>query len=225
MERPRAAVSWSGGKDCCLALHRAWPNFDIVAAVTMFNEDESRSRSHGLRPDVIRAQADRLGLDVVAGRVDWPTYEIGFRGALVELATRGVTHVIFGDIFGDDHRAWTERVCALEGLTAIEPLWNEPTLALVRELLALGATARLTTVRADQLDETWLGRTLDLEMVAELDRLGLDVCGERGEYHTVVTDCPLFHAPLQLTEGERVLHRGCWALDFSVADARVEAVC
>src|SRR5471032_1331017 len=108
MERPRAAVSWSGGKDCCLALHRAWPDFNVVAAVTMFNEDESRSRSHGLRPDVIRAQAARLGLEVLTGRVDWPTYEIGFRGALVELAARGITHVIFGDIFGDDHRAWTE---------------------------------------------------------------------------------------------------------------------
>src|SRR5688572_28252947 len=116
--KPRAAISWSGGKDSCAALHRTREAFEVVAMVTMFDEDAARSRSHGLRPEVLAAQADRLGLRQVIGRCTWDTYDTVFGEALRAVASDGITHVIFGDILFDDHRRWAERMCAAAGLVA-----------------------------------------------------------------------------------------------------------
>ena len=126
--KPRAAISWSGGKDSCAALHRAHADFDVVSMVTMFDEEAARSRSHGLRPEVLAAQADRLGLraDRRALHAGRPTTPRSI-GALDDAAADGVTHVIFGDILFDEHRQWAERMCAAHGLTAVEPLWGAST--------------------------------------------------------------------------------------------------
>src|SRR6266545_2129552 len=94
--KPRAAISWSGGKDSCAALARARASLDVVAMITMFDEDAARSRSHGLRPEVLAAQADRLGLRRVTGRCSWHTYDEAFSNALATLAAESITHVIFG---------------------------------------------------------------------------------------------------------------------------------
>ena len=216
MTRPRAAVSWSGGKDCCLAFLRAQGDFDLVALVTMFGEDGSRSRSHGLTPAVIAAQADSLGLPVHAGRCSWPTYTGQYLALLAEAQQHDITHVIFGDIMGDTHRAWNERVCAERGLTPVMPLWGEPTLSLAQEFIARGGEARFVTVRPPLLDESWLGLTLDAAALERFQAIGVDPCGELGEYHTVVTACHAFSSPLTLEPGRRVLSGGCWALDFDV---------
>lgn len=213
--KPRAAISWSGGKDCCTALQRVADRFDVVCMVTMLNEDGSRSRSHGLRPELLRAQAERLGLAVMTGRCMWETYTLEFTRALRRVAAFGVTHVVFGDIMFDSHREWTERVCAAEGMTAVQPIWGEPTSEIVREFILGGGQACMVTVRPPLLDETWLGRTLTLDLIHELQRLGVDPGGEHGEYHTVVTASPLFSTPLEIVEGERVLRNGCWAIDVA----------
>ena len=156
MTKPKAAISWSGGKDCCLALLRAWHHFDIVAMVTMFNEDGERSRSHGLRPALIAAHAARLGLEELSARCSWDTYTDEFISTLARLPERGITHVVFGDIAGDGHREWNERVCRAHGLTPVMPLWAQPTAQLVREFIALGGKARLVTVRTPP-DNTGVG--------------------------------------------------------------------
>jgi diphthine-ammonia ligase len=214
--RPRAAISWSGGKDSCAALQRVRDQFDVVSMVTMFDEDAVRSRSHGLRPEVIEAQAERLGLRRFVGRCTWPTYSDVFARVLEDVAASGVTHVVFGDIMFDEHRLWAERMCERAGLTAVEPLWGESTDALFDEWIASGADAIIVTARAQFLDASWLGRTLAADMTPDFVRLGVDKCGERGEYHTVVTNAPLFSTPLVLHHGEVVQHGGCWALDVSV---------
>jgi uncharacterized protein (TIGR00290 family) len=183
--------------------------------LTMLTEDGSRSRSHGLRPELLRAQASRLGLVMLTGRCTWETYTAEFSGVLRQAADRGVTHVIFGDIMFDSHREWTERVCQGEGLTAVQPIWGESTRELAREFVESGGTARLVTVRPPVLDDTWLGRTLTPALLSDFERLGVDPCGENGEYHTVVTACPLFSSPLEVVEGERVLRNGCWAIDVA----------
>src|SRR5215218_1572775 len=106
---PRGAISWSGGKDSCAALARAGTSLDVVAMITMFDQNERRSRSHGLRPEVLTAQANRLGLRRVTGRCSWQTYDAVFSGGLESLAADGITHVIFGDIMFDENRRWAER--------------------------------------------------------------------------------------------------------------------
>jgi diphthine-ammonia ligase len=214
--KPRAAISWSGGKDCCLAMLRAWQGVDIVAMVTMFNEDGGRSRSHGLRPAMVAAHAARLGLEDFSARCSWDTYTDAFIATLARLPERGITHVVFGDIMGDGHREWNERVCRAHGLTAVMPLWAESTAQLVREFMALGGEARLVTVRTPPLDRSWLGLPLTEELVRQMEVIGIDPCGEYGEYHTLVTNCPRFSSPLAVAMGESVSIGDCWALDMSV---------
>jgi diphthine-ammonia ligase len=218
MTKAKAAISWSGGKDCCLAMLRAWDTFDIVAMVTMFTEDGQRSRSHGLRPAVVAAHAARLDLEELSGRCSWDTYTDEYIATLARVRERGITHVVFGDIMGDGHREWNERVCRVHGLTPIMPLWAQPTSQLVREFIARGGDARLVTVRTPVLDRSWLGLPLTEEAVQRMESIGVDPCGEFGEYHTIVTNCPRFSSPLALVAGESVLRGDCWALDVSVDD-------
>ena len=217
--KPRTAISWSGGKDSYLALHRSRADFDVVAMITMFGEDGSRSRSHGLRPEILQAQADRLGLPLFAGRGSWADYEAAYRSALAEAQSLDITHVIFGDIMYESNRAFPERVCAAHGLVAVEPLWNEPTDALFREFVTTGADARIVTLKDGVVDPAWLGRRLTVDLLAEIQTTTIDPCGEHGEYHTLVVDAPLFASPLAIVFGERVLRHGCWALDVAQADA------
>ncbi len=133
--------------------------------ITMFDESAERSRSHGLRPELVTAQADRLGLRRVTGRCTWPTYDAAFSEALNEVKADGITHVIFGDILFDEHRAWAETQCAAHGLVAVEPLFGSSTTALFNEWTASGADAIIVTARAEFLDESWLGRSLRAEML------------------------------------------------------------
>ena len=213
---PRAAVSWSGGKDSYLALHRSRSSYDVVALITMFDEDGARSRSHGLRPQVLEAQAQRLRLPICKGHGSWATYEDGYLQALAQARALGISHVIFGDIMYDSNREFPERVCAATGLIAVEPLWGEPTVELYREFVLTGADARIVTVRDNVLDASWLGRRLTLNLLADLDAAGSDPCGEHGEYHTVVVDAPAFSSPLDLVPLDQVSRGGCWALDFTI---------
>jgi diphthine-ammonia ligase len=182
----------------------------------MLREDGARSRSHGLRREVLQAQADGLGISLVTKTASWPDYESVFIAALQELKASGVETGVFGDIDIEEHRLWEERVCAAAGLEAYLPLWQADRLALVDEFLSLGFEATIVAVNGEKLDKAYLGRVVDLELVCEFAELGIDPCGEEGEYHTVVTDGPIFSEPVQLETGRQVLHSGYWFLDVNV---------
>src|SRR5688572_17227554 len=177
--KPRAAISWSGGKDSCAALQRTRDTYDVVAMVTMFDEGASRSRSHGLRPEVLAAQADRLGLRQVIGRCTWETYDASFADALRELATDGITHVIFGDILFDEHRRWAERRCEEAGLVAVEPLWGSSTRTLFDEWVASGAAALIVTTLAGLLGYRWLVPRLGADALRNFGPLCVILCRQR----------------------------------------------
>jgi diphthine-ammonia ligase len=202
----------------CAAYHRARGNFDIIAAITMFDEHGARSRSHGLRPEIVAAQVERLGLQGIAERCTWDSYDAAFGRALTLAAGLGITHVIFGDILFNEHREWAERVTAGAGLEAVEPLWRQSTDALYREFVATGARARIVTVREAHLDESYLGRDLAENLLDDFAARGVDPCGERGEYHTVVTACPAFSRPLRVRALGRARNSGCIAEDLVLDD-------
>ncbi len=212
--RPRAAVSWSGGKDSLAAVAATRDRFELVYALTMFDETGQRSRSHGLRPELVAAQTDRLGLRSVTARCSWSTYDVTFTRALQGLAAEGITHVVFGDLVYPEHREWAEARCAEAGLTAVEPLFGMNTSALFDAFVATGAKALMVTVREPWLDASWLGRPLSAVMKEDFDARGIDPCGERGEYHTAVVDSPLFSHPVTVTHGEVVRRGECVALDL-----------
>jgi uncharacterized protein (TIGR00290 family) len=217
----KAAISWSGGKDSCAAYHRALPDFEFVCAITMFNADGTRSRSHGLRPEILSAQVERLGLRSITQCCEWATYDDAFDRGLAEAVALGVTHVVFGDILFDEHKQWAERLSSGRGLTAVEPLWKESTTDLYRSFIALDARARIVTVRASELDESFLGRELTEDLLPAFTARGVDPCGERGEYHTVVTSCPAFSRPLQVRATGRATNSGCIAEDLEIVDSRL----
>jgi uncharacterized protein (TIGR00290 family) len=189
--------------------------------LTMFDEEGARSRSHGLRPEILEAHAALMGLKFVSRQCSWATYTASFTDALRELRGDDITHVIFGDIMFEEHRRWAEEVCAEAGLIAIEPIWGEPTSLMLREFLETGGEAMIVTARAGFLDSSWLGRPLTLDLLTHFPRIGVDPCGENGEYHTLVTNSPLFQRPLQVRSAGHVLRSGCWALDVMVDDIEI----
>lgn len=196
-----AAISWSGGKDGWLALLRARAaGFDVRYALTMFDENGERSRSHAVPPDLIALQAPALGLAPVPVRASWAGYENVLIAALRELAACGVKQVVFGDIDIAAHRAFEERVCAAAGLEAVLPLWQEQRAALVAEMFARGLKAIVVTTADRFLPGDYCGRTFDRVFVAALPA-DVDCCGENGEFHTFVTGGEGFTAGLPVVTG------------------------
>jgi len=193
-------VSWSGGKDGYLALHRAVARGGRLAALlTMTEADGRRTKSHALPVSLVRRQAAALGVPLVLRGASWDDYENAFLDGLAELRDGlGLGLGVFGDIDLQPHRDWVERVCGEAGIEAALPLWLEPRRRLLDELFAAGVSATVVVVNGDRLDARFLGRRLDPALVDELEAAGVDACGEEGEFHTVVTDAPLFAAPVAL---------------------------
>jgi uncharacterized protein (TIGR00290 family) len=221
MDTPTAGTpfvcSWSGGKDSCLALYRAISAGARPAALlTMLDQSGARSRSHGLTVDVLHAQAASLGIPLITRAASWDEYEPAFIAALRELRETGIKAGVFGDIDLQAHREWEQKVCAAAGITAHLPLWQTPRQELLDEFLALGFEALVIVTKDDPLGGRYLGRALDAALIREFEREGIDLSGEAGEYHTVVTGGPTFAQALQLRAGERVSRSGYWLLDVQV---------
>ncbi len=182
----------------------------------MFTEAGERSRSHGLPRSVLQAQADALRLPLRTAATSWNDYTAVFLSQLHRFREQGGEAVVFGDIDLQDHRDWCLRVCAEAGLACLHPLWGEARETLVREVIAHGIDARVVAVRDGVLSPDLLGRRLDDSLLAELTRVGVDLAGEQGEYHTVVVNSPGFAQPLGIAAGEVSLRDGYWFLDVAV---------
>jgi diphthine-ammonia ligase len=213
------ALSFSGGKDSMLALDRAvrlgWP---VSYLLNLYDADSQRVRFHGVRQALIQAQADALGIPLLAYPTQPETFEQVFLAALDDLRERGVDAIIFGDIHLADVRAWYEERTTGKGLTHLEPLWGEPVGRLSREVIQRGYHAILTSVELARAREAWLGQPLSEPLLQEFDEAGIDACGERGEYHTLVSNGPLFRYPLPIRLGERVSMPG-----YALIDVLLEA--
>ena len=210
---PRAVLSWSSGKDCAFALleaHRLGIA-DVVAILTTTNEAFGRVAMHATRNALLEAQAAALGLPLINVPLPWPCsnddYEARMQGAMDRVAAFDVRHMVFGDLFLEDVRAYREEKLKPLGVSAIFPLWGRPTRALAQDIIASGIKARLVTVDPRHLDASFAGRTYDESLLADLPD-GVDPCGENGEFHTCVTSGPMFSAPINVTAGEVVLRDG-----------------
>jgi diphthine-ammonia ligase len=174
--------------------------------LNMMNEHGKVSRSHGLPLALLQQQADRMGIPIVTLPSSWNDYEKKFVDALINLkANHGVEGMVFGDIDLQGHRDWEEMVCAKAGLTALLPLWQQDRKKLLLEMLDAGLEAVIVSCN-DTLGQTFLGRQLSLELIPELEEKGVDVCGENGEFHTVVLNCPLFSEKIMLPHYQTVQH-------------------
>jgi uncharacterized protein (TIGR00290 family) len=213
-------VSWSGGKDSCLALTRAIQAFGTPQfLLNMLTENAERSRSHGLRKTVIQAQADALGVSILFYSATWDDYENTFITALQGLKNKGIEMGVFGDMKIENrpgwiaHRQWAEHVCHQAKIMVHEPLWDDTEERLLTDFWASRIKAKIISVKANLLDKKYLGESLTPALVDEFIQQGIHPLGETGEYHTVVFDSPLFSYPLDLRHGECILREGYRYLD------------
>jgi diphthine-ammonia ligase len=210
--------SWSGGKDSCLALHRAAESGAIPRALlTIFTEDETRTRSHGLHRSVVEAQAEALGLELRTVSTSWEDYRQSLVALLEEARQDGMGSVVFGDIDIETHRDWELAVAADAGMKGALPLWGSGRREVLEDWWRQQFEARIVVVRESVMSPNYLGRTLDADVASELEAQGIDACGENGEFHTLATGGPLFRHSLKILAGEPVKRADCWVEDLRVA--------
>ncbi|HMG11961.1 MAG TPA: hypothetical protein VK571_02205 [Gemmatimonadaceae bacterium] len=212
MTRKQVLLSWSGGKDSALALQalRADPNVEVVALLTSVTREYERVSVHGVRRALLERQAERLRLPLFTIELDPVTtndaYEAAFLSALerVRRELPAVTAIAFGDLFLADVRAYRERLLAQTGFEPLFPIWGLDTAELARRFVRDGFAARLVCVDTTQLAGSFAHRAFDDSLLAELPP-SVDPCGERGEFHTFVSDGPGYDGPVEYTVGETVL--------------------
>ena len=186
-------ASWSGGKDSAMAYYRAIQAGGVPKRLwTMFEEDKERSKSHALPFAVVEAQAENLGVPLMIRGASWSSYEEQFLDAMQTCKESGIDHAVFGDIDLEDHLQWVQKTCAKVAIEAVHPLWLEPRRSLLEEFVAAGFEAYIVVVNTKMMPAHFIGRKFTVELMDELDALGVDSCGESGEFHTVVVNGPIF---------------------------------
>ncbi|HTM02249.1 MAG TPA: hypothetical protein VL173_02000 [Vicinamibacterales bacterium] len=223
-------LSWSSGKDSAWALHllqRKHPGA-VGALLTTVNEAMNRVAMHGVRREVLEAQANAAGLPLRVITIPHPCsneiYESRMRAAVTEAVADGFTHAAFGDLFLEDIRRYRERQLAGSGLTPLFPVWGIPTDRLAHDMIGAGLKARLSCVDTRILGPSYAGREFNATLVADLPA-GVDPCGENGEFHTCVYDGPMFEGPIRLHPGEKEIREPfAWAdLTLAADDVRTSA--
>lgn len=217
MENKPFVASWSGGKDSAMAFYRAIQSgMTPKRLLTMFQEDEEVSKSHALPLAVVQAQAERLGVPLMIQGSDWNGYEAKFIDAMDECRQAGISHGVFGDIDLEAHLEWVQKTCAKSNIIPVHPLWQEPRRSILEELLMVGFEAVIVVINTDMMSRNYIGRTFTRELMDELEGLGIDSCGENGEFHTVVVDGPIFSSRVPVTFGEVRKNDGFVFMDVSL---------
>jgi uncharacterized protein (TIGR00290 family) len=215
---PRAAISWSSGKDSAIAFYRIRMSgkFEVSCLLTTITDQFRRVSMHGVREELLDLQAESVGVPLAKLRIPYPcpnsVYEQKMHHLLSELKTGGVTHCVFGDLFLQDIRRYREEKLAQIGIQPVFPVWGENTSELAHEMISEGFRAVVTCVDTRKLDASFAGRDFDRSFLDDLPR-NVDPCGENGEFHTFVYDGPVFRERIEVEIGERVLREGYQFVD------------
>jgi len=216
---PEVFVPWSGGKDGCFACYLAASSgLKVRYLANMLNEDGKRSWSHGLSAEVLQLQAQAIGIPLVQRRVTDRNYDADYKNMLLSFKQEGIEGAVFGDIAFVGHQQWIEKACQKVNLTPYFPLSGQAQEKVLRDFIDLGFEATIVVTEADLIDEKWLGRKVDLDFLTYLSELkqtnDIHICGEAGEYHTFVTDGPLFKQRIDILETNKVLRKRHWYLEI-----------
>lgn len=215
----KVACSWSSGKDSCLACYKAiQQGFKVSYLMNFISQEYKRVSFHGVWHELVKMQAHSVGIKLLQREVPPPRYEKyeqTFRETLIHLKSDGIKTLVCGDIFLLDCRNWVEEKAKEVGFDVIEPLWNIDSKEILKEFISLGFKAIVTATQAKLLDESWVGREINLKFIEDLEKKGgIDLCGENGEYHTFVFDGPIFKKPIEILKTEKILRDGYWFLDI-----------
>jgi uncharacterized protein (TIGR00290 family) len=210
--KEKIIFNWSGGKDSALSLHKILQTgqYDVLCLLTSISQQYQRISMHGVRVDLLDAQAESIGLPLIKMQIPematMENYERVMTTTLTELKTRGATASAFGDIFLEDLRQYREKKLAELNLKGIFPLWKIPTDKILREFLDLGFKTIITCVNEKYLDKSFSGRIIDNDFLKDLPD-NVDPCGENGEFHTFVFDGPIFKEAIPFEKGEIVYRK------------------
>ncbi len=202
----KVVAAWSGGKDSCFAYYKALKAGSEVMSLVTFMQSEAISSFHGIASDLLDAQAKAIGIPIKKVVTTPQTYEAQFKSALLKFKEEGVNGIVTGDIYevAQHEEHWLERVCGEIGYTPIRPLWQGNTKKIFEEFIKAGFKATVVRTKLSLLGKEWLGRQLDEEFLVDILKVkNVDPCGEGGEYHTVVTDGPIFKEAIKLTKTEK----------------------
>jgi diphthine-ammonia ligase len=207
----KVVASWSGGKESCFACYKAiQEGFDVSCLLTMM-ANEDRSNFHMLNSELLDAQSQAIGIPIVKWKTTPDTYEQEFKKALRQMKAEGVKGLVTGDIYEVPlhEEGWLDRVCKEVGLKPIKPLWGCNTKQVLSDFIDEDFEATVIIVKTDAMGEEWLGRKVNKEFLSDLLKVGtIDPCGERGEYHTYVTNGPLFKKRIRILETKKMARNG-----------------
>ncbi len=207
-------ASWSGGKDSCFACHRALSqDYKISHLVNFISRQYQRVSFHGTEKRIIQLQSQSIGIPVFQKETTPDGYEQEFKEAVRGLLPAGIKGMVFGDIYLDEHKEWVERVCGELGIEAVEPLWGKSPGNVLSDFIEAGFEAIIVGAKAELIDEEWVGRGVDRDFMNYLKSKDIDLCGENGEYHTLVVNGPLFKRKIEITESRTIKRDGYWFLD------------
>jgi diphthine-ammonia ligase len=218
--KKRIVLSWSGGKDCCMALDSLiMQGYEVVSLVTTVPKEIGRTFGHGERTEMIKLQGEALSIPVYFIECTYETYTTEFVNAVQILKKQyGITGIAYGDLYLQEHRDWGEKVALAAGVEGLYPLWTkkENALMLLENFVQSHYQAIVVRVREDVLDETWLGRMIDESFIREVKQMDICPMGESGEYHTFVFDGPLFSKRIHLDSGEIIKLETTKKLEFMI---------
>jgi uncharacterized protein (TIGR00290 family) len=208
--REKVIVAWSGGKDSALALYEVLRSggYEVLELLTTVAKDHDRISIHGVRRVLLEQQAHALRIPLEEMSILKGASDAEYEGKLLETLKRhrdkGVSSVVFGDIFLEDVRKYREQVLAKAGMNGVFPLWKRDTNELSRAFINLGFKAVITSVDSRVLVEDFAGREYDEKFLSDLPA-NVDPCGENGEFHSFVYDGPIFCERIGFKKGERSL--------------------
>jgi uncharacterized protein (TIGR00290 family) len=191
----KAVLNWSGGKDSALALHKILNQneIEVVSLLTVVNKVTQKSSMHNIPIEILELQAESTGIPIYIVEVEEVSnnYENKMKETIDYFKNNGVSVFIFGDIFLEDIKSYRESKLNPEGIEVIEPLWNKTSEEVIEDLIESGIKSKIIVTQADKLDISFIGKDINQNTVDSFPA-GIDICGEKGEYHTLAYDGDIF---------------------------------
>lgn len=206
----KTIFAWSGGKDSAMALYeiKKAGEHDILVLLTTVTEDYGRISMHGVIDVLLEYQAESLNFPLekvyISKNSSNEEYEARMKEKLVYYQSKGVSSVVFGDIFLEDLKKYREENLSKIGMKGIFPIWKKDTSESAHLFISLGFKAIVTCIDSNYLDKKFVGRIFDEQFLTELPS-DVDPCGENGEFHSFVFDGPIFKETVRFKKGEVVL--------------------
>ncbi len=209
-----AAVLFSGGKDSTMAVYKAIEEgYHVKYLVTMISENPESYMFHVASIHITELSSEAMEIPlIIAKTLGEKEKELDdLKRVLIELKNKGVEAIFAGALASEYQKSRIDNLCKDIGLESHAPLWHRDPKEYMEEIIELGFDVILTSVSAEGLDESWLGRKVDSELLDDIivlnKKYGMHMAFEGGEAETLVLDCPIFKKSIKILESSNVWDR------------------